>query len=105
MASSLPGRVQEVVHRILSDGEFAAEVRRLGIDAVRGGAKSEAFKKYFDVFALTPGELDGLSAGPGSEGCTCDSNTWFTFSSLAGPLYTCCATTTTTTTTGNFFSR
>jgi hypothetical protein len=105
MASTLAGRVQEVVNRILGDAEFAAEVRKAGIEAARGGRHSEAFRKYFDYFALTPGELDGLAEHGTGEGCTCDSNTWFTFSSMAGPMYTCCATTTTTTTSGNFFDR
>lgn len=100
----MAGHIQEVAMRIIGDGEFAAHVRQLGIAAVRGGAGSDAFAEYFDLFARTPGELAGLGAGPGEPACTCDSNTWFTISSIAGPLYTCCATTTTTTTSGNFFA-
>ncbi|MBV9727689.1 MAG: hypothetical protein JO299_21225 [Gammaproteobacteria bacterium] len=102
MAETLAGHIQKVAMRIMSDGEFAAQVRRAGVAAARGGAGSAAFAEYFEIFASTPGELAGL----GAEGsaCPCDSNTWFTVSSIAGPLYTCCATTTTTTTSGNFFA-
>jgi hypothetical protein len=89
--------------RILGDGAFAAEVRRAGIAAVRAGASSDEFKEYFEYFARTPGELANLGDGPVAA-CTCDSNTWFTISSIVGPMYTCCATTTTTTTSGNFFA-
>lgn len=102
MAASLGSHVQDVVMRILSDADFAAEIRRAGIAAVRGGADSQAFRDYFEHFARRPGEL--ASIGLRSESCTCHSNTLFTISSMAGPLYTCCATTTTTTTSDGFFS-
>jgi hypothetical protein len=105
MATTLHGNIQLVVSRILGDGEFAAEVRRAGIEAVKAGAGTDAFRKYLAYFASTPGELDGLGVKGAAGSCTCDSNTWFIFSSIAGPMYTCCATTTTTTTSGNFFER
>ena len=103
MPSSLPKNIHRVASRILTDPAFADEIREAGIRAVKAGSHSQAFKDYFEYFASTPGELAELGNGV-SEGCTCNSNTWFTLSSIVGPLYTCCATTTTTTTTGNFFS-
>lgn len=102
MASNLPRKIHEIATRVLMDPEFANELREAALKAVKSGAGSPEFKEYFELFASTPGELSGLGKGTG-EGCTCNSNTWFTISSLVGPLYTCCATTTTTTTTGNFF--
>jgi len=104
MGSSLPRKIHEVATRILTDAEFAQEIREAALKAVKAGSHSQAFKDYFEYFASTPGELSDLGSGP-SQNCTCNSNTWFTISSLVGPLYTCCATTTTTTTTGNFFSQ
>ncbi|MFL6212341.1 MAG: hypothetical protein ACJ74J_00445 [Blastocatellia bacterium] len=103
MASSLSKKIHEVTARILTDATFAKEVREAALKAVKGGSQSEEFKRYFEYFASTPGELSAMG-NPSEGGCTCNSNTWFTLSSLVGPLYTCCATTTTTTTTGNFFS-
>jgi hypothetical protein len=102
MASSLPKKIHEVTARIIADPQFAREIREAGLKAVKEGNQSQAFRDYFEYFASTPGELADLS-DPTEGNCTCNSNTWFTFSSIVGPLYTCCATTTTTTTTGNFF--
>lgn len=104
MASLLPKKIQEVTARILTDPVFAQEIREAALKAVKAGSQSAEFKRYFEYFAATPGELSAMG-DPTAEGCTCNSNTWFTLSSLVGPLYTCCATTTTTTTTGNFFSQ
>lgn len=102
MSSPLSKKIHTVASRILSDPQFAQEIREAGLKAVKGGSQSQAFRDYFEYFASTPGELSNL--GTFDEGiCTCNSNTLFTFSSIVGPLYTCCATTTTTTTTGNFF--
>jgi len=103
VSRSLPHKIHEVASRILTDPLFARDVREAALKAVKGGKHSQAFADYFEIFASTPGELAAMGA-ESPEACTCDSNTWFTFSSLVGPLYTCCATTTTTTTSGNFFS-
>jgi hypothetical protein len=102
MASSLPRKVHEVVSRVLADTEFALEIKRAALAAIRGGAKSQAWRDYFEMFASTPGELAGLGSDDPS-GCTCGSNTYLTFSSLVTPIPTCCNTTTTTTTSGNYF--
>ena len=99
---SQPKKIHEVATRILTDPQFANEIRAAGLRAVKAGSQSQAFKDYFEYFAVTPGALAEMG-NPQAESCTCNSNTWFTISSLVGPLYTCCATTTTTTTTGNFF--
>ena len=101
---TLAEQIQQTAARILQDPIFAREIREAALRAGKSGAKSEDFKRYFAYFASTPDELASLGDVDG-EGCTCNSNTWFTISSLVGPLYTCCATTTTTTTSGNFFSR
>jgi len=102
MPSPLGRKIHQVATRILTDPAFANEVRAAALRAVKGGCRSEAFQQYFEIFASTPGELSGLGSD-NATGCTCGSNTWFTISSLVGPLYTCCATTTTTTNSGNYF--
>jgi hypothetical protein len=102
LASSLHLKVHEVVSRILSDAEFAASIKVAAVAAVSGGAGSEAWKAYFEHFASTPGELAQLGIDDAT-GCTCNSNTYMTLSSLVTPVPTCCATTTTTTTSGNYF--
>ena len=100
MASAIGKKVHEVATRVLTDPEFANQVRAAALRAVKAGRGSAEFLEYFELFAPTPGALAGLSGvGP----CPCESNTLFTISSLVGPLYTCCATTTTTTTSGNYF--
>ena len=103
MAKNLSQKVHEVVSRILSDGEYAAEIKRAAVEAIVGGAGSQAWKDYFERFASTPGELANLGVDDDVNGCTCNSNTYMTLSSLVGPVPTCCATTTTTTTSGNYF--
>jgi hypothetical protein len=102
MAANLQTKVHEVVSRILSDPEFAAEIKRAAVAAIAGGSSSQAWKDYFEHFASTPGELASLGSDD-VNGCTCNSNTYMTLSSLVTPVPTCCATTTTTTTSGNFF--
>jgi hypothetical protein len=104
LAKDIPAKTHEVAVRALTDPQFASELRRAALAAVKGGAASQAFRDYFEHFASTPGELAGLGTGDPA-GCTCNSNTWFTLSSMVGPIYTCCATTTTTTTSGDFFGQ
>ena len=104
MTKNLGITVHEVVSRILSDAEFAAEIKRAAVAAVNGGAGSQAWIDYFERFASTPGELARLGLDDDDAGgCTCGSNTYLTLSSLVTPVPTCCATTTTTTTSGAFF--
>ena len=43
MATKLSQRIQQVVTRILSDADYAAEIKQAALAAVKGGAKSEAF--------------------------------------------------------------
>jgi hypothetical protein len=100
--ATMAEKVHQVVSRIISDPLFAAEIKQAALAAVQGGAGSQAWEDYFEYFASTPGELAGLGTDNDS-GCTCNSNTYLTFSSLVTPVPTCCATTTTTTTSGNFF--
>jgi hypothetical protein len=100
--STLSIKVHEVVSRVLNEPHFAAQIKRDAVEAISGGAGSEAWKKYFEHFASTPGELAGLGVDDATS-CTCNSNTYLTLSSLVTPVPTCCATTTTTTTSGNYF--
>ena len=102
MADNLSQKVHEVVSRILTDAQFAAEIKQAAVAAISGGAASQAWKDYFERFASTPGELANLGVDDAT-GCTCNSNTYMTLSSLVTPVPTCCATTTTTTTSGNYF--
>jgi len=102
MATNIGQKIHEVVSRILADAEFAAMIKRAAVAAIAGGASSQAWKDYFEQFASTPGELANLGVDDAS-GCTCNSNTYMTLSSLVTPVPTCCATTTTTTTSGNYF--
>jgi hypothetical protein len=102
MADNLSQKVHEVVSRILTDAQFAAEIKQAAVAAISGGATSQAWKDYFERFASTPGELANLGVDDAT-GCTCNSNTYMTLSSLVTPVPTCCATTTTTTTSGNYF--
>ena len=102
MANTLSEKVHEVVSRILSDPLFAAEIKKAAVAAISGGAGSQAWRDYFERFASTPGELANLGVDD-ANGCTCNSNTYMTLSSLVTPVPTCCATTTTTTTSGNYF--
>jgi hypothetical protein len=101
--SDLSTKVHEVVSRILNDAAFAAELKRNAVAAVTGGAGSDEWKRYFEMFASFPGELAGLGLESDESGCTCNSNTYLTLSSVVTPVPTCCATTTTTTTSGNYF--
>lgn len=100
--SSLSTKVHEVVSRVLNDAQYAAEIRAAAVAAISGGAQSQAWRDYFERFASTPGELSSLGVDD-ANGCTCNSNTYLTLSSLVSPVPTCCATTTTTTTSGNYF--
>ena len=102
MATSQSVRVQEVVSRILSDADYAHEIRQAALAAVKGGNKSQAFRDYFERFAISPGGLASLSDYP-EAGCACRSMTFLTISSLASPIPVCCNTTTTTTTSGDYF--
>ena len=102
MATALSLKVHATAARALRDSEFAKELKLAALDAVKGGAKSEAFREYFDRFASTPGELASLG-DPNAATCACKSTTYMTISSLVTPVPTCCNTTTTTTTSGNFF--
>ena len=102
MAKNLAEKVHEVVSRILNEPIYAMEVKRAAVAAISGGAGSQAWKDYFELFASTPGELANLGQDD-ANGCTCNSNTYMTLSSLVTPVPTCCATTTTTTTSGNYF--
>jgi hypothetical protein len=102
MATSLQQKVHEVVSRIINEPEFAAEIKKAAVAAITGGAGSQAWRDYFERFASTPGELANLGVDD-VNGCTCNSNTYMTLSSLVTPVPTCCATTTTTTTSGNYF--
>ena len=96
-----PAKVNEVVGRVLTDPQFADQVRSDGIAAIQGGAGSEAWNKYFEHFAPEPGALAEMGGAEGAAGCTCDSTTFTTLSTLVTPIPTCCgATTTVTTTTG-----
>lgn len=103
MAKNLAAKVHEVVSKILSDPEYSAEIKRTAVAAISGGAGSQAWQDYFEHFASTPGELSSLGSETDDTGCTCNSNTYMTLSSLVTPVPTCCATTTTTTTSGNYF--
>lgn len=102
LSSQLSRHIHDVVSRILRDPDYAAEIRRSALAAVRGGARSEAFREYFEQFASTPGELSSLGQ-ESTEGCACRSNTYLTVSSLVSPVPVCCNTTTTTTTSGDYF--
>lgn len=102
VSSSQGLKVHEVVSRVLSDSAFAAEIKQHALAAVRGGASSEAFKTYFERFAISPGGLASLGVGDAAT-CACGSTTYLTISSLVTPVPMCCNTTTTTTTSGAFF--
>lgn len=101
--ADLASKVHQVVSRVLTDPAFAAEVKAAAVNAITAGAGTEAWEEYFERFASTPGELSGLGVDDETTGCTCNSNTYLTLSSIVTPVPTCCATTTTTTTSGNFF--
>jgi hypothetical protein len=92
-------KIHEVVGKVLSDPEFAEQLKADGLAAVQAGAGSDEWEKYFDHFAATPGALAGMGASD-SASCTCNSATWTTLSTVVTPIPTCCGATTTTTTSG-----
>jgi hypothetical protein len=104
-ANPLEGwKIQEVVARVLSDPQFAEQVKSDGLAAIRAGSGSQEWQTYFSHFAASPAALTTLNGSEESVGanCTCNSNTGITFttlSTLVTPVPTCCGLTTTTTTT------
>ena len=99
-ANTIQEKVHEVVGRVLSDPAFAAEIQQAGLAAVRSGAGSAEWNKYFEYFAHTPGALARMGDSLGAADCTCNSATWTTLSTAVTPVPTCCGATTTTTTSG-----
>ena len=102
MANDIAQQVHSVVGRVLSDPAFAEQIKQQGLEAIRAGAGSPAWKTYFDNFAASPGDLASMGAADASAAdCTCNSNTFTTLSTLVTPVPTCCGATTTTTTSGS----
>src|SRR6059058_5054447 len=95
----IAAKVTSTVGRILTDPHFADQIRTDGLAAIKAGAGSAEWTKYFDHFAPTPGALQALGHA-NSANCTCNSATWVTLSSIVTPIPTCCGATTTTTTSG-----
>jgi len=93
-------KVHEVVGRLLTDHDFAEKIKQDGLAAIKAGLGSPEWDKYFEHFAPTPGAL-AVKGTSQAAGCTCNSATWVTLSSLVTPVPTCCGVTTTTTTSGN----
>jgi hypothetical protein len=82
---------------MLSDPEYAEELRRRANEAALGGQHSDAWAKYFGMPELSslgtdPERLSSLGAAEGVAACTCNSSTITTTTS---PW--CTGTTTTTT--------
>lgn len=99
MSSNLQDSIHATVGRVLSDPDFAEQVKRDGMAALQAGPDSSEWEAYFNHFASTPGELSTLGAANASS-CTCNSATWTTLSTIVTPVPTCCGATTTTTTSG-----
>lgn len=96
--NSQANKVQEVVGRVLTDSSFAKQIQQDGLAAIKAGAGSPAWNKYFEHFAPSPGALAKLGADVAGANCTCNSTTFTTLSTLVTPVPTCCGATTTTTT-------
>jgi len=100
MASNdIAAKVTEVVGRLLHDPNFASQLQSDGLAAIKAGAGSKEWNKYFEHFAPSAGALANLGSA-NTASCTCNSATWTTLSSLVTPVPTCCGATTTTTTSG-----
>ncbi len=70
----------EFVSRLLSDPEYAAQLRDKAVAAVVGGQNSEAWAEYFGSPELSglgsdPERLAALGASQGAAACTCNSTT------------------------------
>ena len=94
-------KVQEVVGKVLSDPNFAQQIQQDGLAAIKAGAGSPEWKKYFDHWAPSPGALASMGAGLDAANCTCNSTTVTTLSTLVTPIPSCCGATVTTTTSGS----
>lgn len=70
----------DFISQMLSDPEFAEDLRQKATAAILGGQHSDAWSEYFgmDAFAslgTDPERLAALGADEGAAACTCDSTT------------------------------